>query len=422
MIRINFGEFGRLNSQMMLVRGVGMASNLGFHVALTHILGAGEYGVWAATTALLTCLLPMARCGWDTGLLRHAADAESDLNLRRLTRSALLSSTVVAAVLAVAATGYLAHFEPAVSIGWPLAFAWLAGAAAIEIIAAELCGLKHVSLAFLVRDIFRPIFAMTGFYLLIDRLGYRPDSELAFQAGAAALISLSIGLYVALHRLAPLDTVKGQKYSWRHECLPYCLTAVVCSILERIDILIFSHFAEDVAVGRYSVASRLASYVPLILITASAATAPLFVEARQSKTAVQRLFRKVTFISIIGAVPIALALAVAPNLLLGIFGRDFQGDTLTLRLLVVGQCFLVLAGPSQLFLGMCGHKRALVVLLLIATANSFVFQLIGASTGSSEWLAVAVVASSIAWHGSMWLVARRIIRQMPDDDYDVAVE
>jgi O-antigen/teichoic acid export membrane protein len=413
-------QFSRFNLQTILIRGAGIVAAIAMHVTLGNLLGVDEYGKLASLLAVAGCLLPIAKWGWDVGLLRASAGKSPHAGRGiaiRAARAILATSPVLAVVAGIYLWLQADFSDPWV---WLAMVIWLIGSALVETFAAGHRGLKAIGLSQISREVARPLATVILFALLVQTYRLPAQSRVAFWSWAVVslVVGICLGLnYVKLTR--PNDEAgqnfTGEKFNWMSECAPFCLVAILQAFLERTDILLIGWFVEDYDVGRYAASSRLASYVPLFLVTACTAAAPLFVESRYSQTQVRRLFRWVSLVSVLGGVPIALILFLVPGPLLRIFGKDFSGDEGVLRLLVLAQLCVLISGPSQLFLGMCGFIRQQVVMLSVASVTLASLQVLGALLYGIYGIAVGSVIGIVIWHGGMRLLAERAIRSMGDE-------
>lgn len=177
--------------------------------------------------------------------------------------------------------------------------------------------------------------------------------------------------------------------------------------MKRLDVLLIGAIAGTDSVGPYAVALRFSEALQLPFIAGSVLVASRISElsALRDAAGLQRLLTgavRITFaLTLVGALP----LLVAPQVFLGLFGKEFAGADTMLRLLVIGQLANAATGYASGVLTMSGHERvALATIGVIGAANlvgnAVLITLlgpIGAALGSATSMVVANVA--------LWLLA-----------------
>lgn len=179
--------------------------------------------------------------------------------------------------------------------------------------------------------------------------------------------------------------------------------------MKRLDVLLIGTIAGTDSVGSYAVALRFSEALQLPFMAGSVLVTPRIAELStlRDTAGLQRLLttgvRTMLALTLAGALP----LLVAPQLFLGLFGKEFADADTMLRLLVIGQLANAATGYASALLTMSGHERiALATLGVIGAANlvgnAVLITLlgpVGAALGSSTAMIVANVA--------LWLLAWR---------------
>lgn len=406
-------QFTRHGLRTLAIRPFGMAATLGMHLYLARELGVAGYGQWASMIAVLSCLLPFAKLGWENALLhsvpKYVLQDKSGL-LVAVSGQVRNSLILTSALLATLAFYFLRQYRySAHDIHWFTIFLWLLGIGLVEVFTTAFLGLKFISFSQIARELVRPL----GVVLSLAGLSYLFEVPLtagvAISTGAVVSFAWGAALFLGFRWAvtSSTDDEPAPPFSWRANCSSFWAVSVMIMVLEHADLVILGWFAADESLGKFAVSAKLASYVPLVFVTASNAVAPLFVEADHDSNADPwRLFRRVTVVGTLGAIPLACLLLFATKPIVGMFGHDFGGQETVLYLLVLAQLIRVVSGPGQLFLMMCGHAKRVASLLAVATVLSLTLATVGSYLGGANGLAYGVVVGSIFRHGGMLVAAR----------------
>jgi O-antigen/teichoic acid export membrane protein len=179
--------------------------------------------------------------------------------------------------------------------------------------------------------------------------------------------------------------------------------------MKRLDVLLIGSIVSTDDVGPYAVALRFSEALQLPFIAGSVLVASRISELNtlQDTSGLQRLLTAAVRMTLALTLAGALPLLAAPQLFLGLFGKEFAGADTMLRLLVMGQVANAATGYASGVLTMTGHERVALAVIGVVGAGNLVgnavlitaFGPIGAAWGSSTAMVVANVA--------LWLLAWR---------------
>jgi O-antigen/teichoic acid export membrane protein len=156
-----------------------------------------------------------------------------------------------------------------------------------------------------------------------------PAAAVAQTAAAAILISRRYGL--GRPSVAPADWLPTL-----HEALPYGLSVLIRRVSIRLDVVLLGLLIGTTAVGIYSAAYRVIFMVMFIPLLASVAVLPRVSRAYASnaREELSALYHQSLRFAVLVGLPSLLGLwLVAPDLVLSLFGQDFEGSIWLLRLL-----------------------------------------------------------------------------------------
>ena len=285
-------------------------------------------------------------------------------------------------------------------------------------------GLGSMNPTVLINQILRP-----GGQLLLIGILYIGDDPEAWQLGAAWMIPVLVGLFVALVGVIKLGGAEGSGPSivspsefWSYS-RPRALSTALQIALERIDILIVGALLGTQASGTYGALTRyIAAGNFLIYAVAQSSSFSLRKEiAADNLDRARGVLRQTTSWLMLLAWPYFLVVALKPEPLANLLSNEYVPDAEILSILAVGMMVSAAAGPidSTLLmlgrsgLGLAGVAAAIVtdiaLLLLLAPR----YGLVGAAIA---WAAAVVVQNALAsWFvgsasglssmGKPWLIA-----------------
>ncbi len=219
------------------------------------------------------------------------------------------------------------------------------------------------------------IFLLIGVFLVFHNS--RKD-QLLIGVALATLISTIVGVVLELYFLFRMVSRVTQRSSevyeireWLGFATPNFLTAIVDTVLESIDTLLLVFYAvSNVAIGQYSAALKISTFVSVPLLSLNAMFAPTIAEL-YSKGEVQKLvamFKTVTKWSITLSLPIFLVVTVFSVPLLGISGSGFVPAWPLLVALSIGSLGNTVTGSVGNMLLMTGHQKLSFLNSLTAVA------------------------------------------------------
>lgn len=155
-------------------------------------------------------------------------------------------------------------------------------------------------------------------------------------------------------------------------------------------------------VGQYRAAWQFVMLAGMVQLTMELMIGPrIAAAARVGDTAgIARIARRMVGLVLVLASPLFLAIFIAPQFLLGIFGPRFVPGALALQLLGVGQLVRLASGPLGVIQVMTGHQRW----ILIQAASGVVLCVVGAA-----WLIPRYGAAGAAGATMVAIVGRTLV-------------
>jgi O-antigen/teichoic acid export membrane protein len=407
-------------SGVFAVNVLGTAAALGAHAALTYLLGAEHYGVFATVFAWGAILLLPAVLGFDTSFLRFLSQyrVEEDWSrYRGLVRRGRL--TVVLAGVGVGALTIVAGVLLRERITDELAWTFVVAALVLPVQAlallqqAELRAMKRVVISQLPLGLLRP--ALLAVVALLVGWWAAPALEapgaMAIQ-GLAVIGALGLG-WGMLRALRPEEaaaaTPSYDMREWVRVSVPVFLVSGMRVLLNHVDILLIGILVGTTDAGIYAIASRVARLMTFGLTAGNAVAAPLISEAfaRRRSGDLQRVSTFVARVATASSLAIGLVLVISRSFALGLFGAAFEVGGGVLLILAIGHLVNAFTGPVGLLLNLTGHQNANarisgVVTLLNAILNVPAILLFGME--GAAVVTAALIATQNLW---AWVEVRR---------------
>lgn len=388
-------------------------------VALARWLGAAQFGIFSFVSALALLLAIPAQLGLSVLVLRDASieriEADPATTAGLLRRAYQLAIT---ASLILLALGVLVDYQLPANSAYKGRL--LIGLAALPflVIAALNIGVGRA---------FGRVIVVKGLFDIGRSLGLLVGVGMALAIGMPASGRSALALFaatsiiVALLQAARLKAVvparlrgvtpRFETRTWLTAAVPFALVAAIDVLMRQTDLLMVGGLLPPAEVGRYAVASRMATLVTLSMlgINMLAASAYADLYRRGEIEAMQQLARRLAHGMFWPALGVAFGLVVAGNWLLSWFGPGFQAAYAPMLILICGCLVNVGAGSVGYLANMTGHQWQAVRIQGVSVALNFglnallipPFGLIGAAIATA-------ISTGLANIGLHIVVARRI--------------
>ncbi len=361
----------------IVARGLGPLGTFATTLIVARMLGTEATGYFFVILTLVTGLSIVARFGLGTALQRFVGNASGrgdDALIRRLFQRALRISASLAVLLGAlcfVAAGLLAD----------LLFGDDSQANLVRIMSLLIIPLSLLGIfAAFFKSLSRPVwgsFIEAGLLPLLGLAGTLSVVLIAtptIEILAAVLLIAGFGALILAHRVLRrfLPRQDGSCSGLPPRFLGSCLSLTGVDLLQYallwLPFLLLPALAGPDDAGLFNVGHRLAAQLGLIPMVFASITAHRFAAHYQRSEAQElaSLARDSTRAMLLMGLPFAMILIGFGRPILGVFGPDFPQAEQALQILVVGQVFNLVTGPSGYLLTMSGHER-LLTWIMVAT-------------------------------------------------------
>ncbi len=353
--------------------------------------GFGQVSVFLSLAALISVI---GARGQHMALLRFLPGAGAGraallgASRRRATRAtAMLAGLLMLAGLALHLAGYLPGFTPLV-LGLGVMLGAVAGWA--DFLAHRARAEGRLLLSILPKELFWRMFAI-GLFLLVLPEGSGAVPALAVLVSSLMVLNLMSGL--ALPRLASSDPApKG----WHRASGAFWLGSVSNLFLAHADTAVVGLILGPVPAGVYFVANRLAQVLGFFMMSQNIVISPELARAHENgdRRALANIAQRATRAMSAPTLVAGLALWLAAEPVLALFGPDFVAAAPALRWLILAAGLNAITGPGDIVMNMAGQEHAAMHIAAGSLAAGVLFLPLGALLGGAEGVACAVLIAT----------------------------
>jgi O-antigen/teichoic acid export membrane protein len=322
------------------------------------------------------------------------------------------AAAIVGVVLAVLEGYRILVFEP----GWPLVAIMVLLQGAVLGFSGVLNSFNRLLASQFLESIVRQILYLlliAGVVLLGFTLTPALLFEIAILAVLPALFAMAWLTRLEFRKLpeGPL-TEPPSRLVWFGAAFPLFLTTFVNLALLDMDVLMIGLMLGDYEVGLYRAAARGAMLVSIANMIALQLVGPMLSRAISEgrDLEAQRFLDQAAVTSLALGGSICLVLGLAAPFYLSLFGSEFTGAVTALRILLVCQFLIVLAGADAVLLIMLRRERTVLLLTATALLANLILNLSLIPIWGMEGAAVASLIAMAIVRLSLLLVIRRTTR------------
>ena len=394
----HMSEVMRGASVSLVLKSIGAALAFGFNVLLVRLIGTGDTGLYFLALMIANIATIFGRVGLDNALLRFTSAHASTSQWAEVRgvyhigmKIALVASSIVTICVFLIAPYLTGAIFKKPELTEPLR--WMS-AAIIPIVVFNLHGqllrgLKHIAKSQVILVVGVPLLSTVGIYFLTPIAGLK-GAIFAFVIATGLTAILSIVWWRSVTPQLKQYTPNFSARRLFQSSKPLFLVASINQILGWMGIFFLGIWASTEDVGIFSIATKVAISIALILKSVNSITAAKYAELYHSgqHSDLASTFRRSSLLIGGCALPIYMCFIFFPDIIMNIFSPDFVRGKTALVILATGEFINSITGSAGNLLMMTGHEKLVrncaVFSLLLLSALCMVlipaFDIIGAAT------------------------------------------
>ena len=353
------------------IRVVSAAIAFFSQVLLARWMGSDEYGIFVFVLVASVILGGLACLGFQTAVIRFApeyrATDQIDL-LRGILLASRLFALASATLLTAIGLAALWLFQDAVPGYYLLPLVLGAFCLPVMALGEVLDGTARAHslsrLALLPTFIVRPLLIIAAMAVLTRFGGLAPDADTAVLGLLVAAWVTTLGQLLLVHRKTSREAGPGLRENdmrrWMAVALPIFLVEGFFNLLTNVDILMVGHFLPPADVAVYYASVKTLALVHFVYFAVKAGAAQRFSQYRHSGDAerYESFIHQTIRWTFWPSLAMAVLMLVCGDLLLGLFGPEFDEGYPLLFILIIGVLARSTVGPAESVLTMSGEQKA----------------------------------------------------------------
>lgn len=369
-------ELIRNSSTVLFLKLSTVGLNYLFFLFLSNYYGAKEVGIFSVSFTLLQLFSILSRSGLEIGIFKLISSQKKSKEAVRKYLSRSRSFILIISILLLAFSYLIDLFAP------NLIFQ---DSESKKYLGIFLLALPFYALMFFNSEVFRAsskfirfmFYQNLGMYLMLCLiLGFALFLfELNFELLAiyftASLVSLCLSSFFPSYS----HQYKGEENQSAFkellsQSIPIGISTLSFFIMNWIDGIVIAQFYPEEIAGKYAIAFRIALLGSFALMAVNSAIGPKVSQLYNSNKIAEMMSeaRKSTKLGFYISVPVMLITFIFPEFLLSIFGEEFTDAVLPLLILLVGQFFNTICGPTGVVLQLTGYQKVFRNIVLVSAA------------------------------------------------------
>ncbi|CAA0079801.1 Uncharacterised protein [BD1-7 clade bacterium] len=378
---------------------------------LARVLGVQDYGFYTFCLSIIAILCIPAQLGFPTLLTKEFAASRANGvwgETRGLVKFSHMSVLFVSIFLMLFLSGYAYWSGADYTDNQLLALCIAGGLIPLLSLGAlrdsMLRGMHYVIASMLAENVVRPVF----FFVLL--------SIIYLSGQISASLPVIMFFYIIFSLIAfmiswafyfknrPLGLKNAHPElavgSWMKYVFPVGMATAFQVVNAQLSFIVLGVFVTPAEVGVYRIAVLFSGIVTIFLQVVDSYVGPKFSEMYVCGQIeeINKLYRKVTKIVFFATTPLVIFLCIAaPILISGMYGATFSTAITPMFILVFGQFFVAISGPSALLLLMSGHQKDALSALMISFAVNVLLHAILVGSYGIIGVAVSNCVMLILW-------------------------
>lgn len=397
-------------SSSFMVKVASAAISLIFYMYLGRVLGADGAGIFFLTLTIITIASVVARFGLENTLLKLVSKAVAKNKWGRV-YSAYLKSFKLVLIVSIlvsaaiyATSSYISMFMFSTSdkkLYIELAAISVTPLALSVLHAQAIQGLKKIFYSSAILNLLIPTIALVAALIVAENYGvFGVISSYVFAIYLVFIASILIwfNLIKNQNHDKNRDSSKVSNEEIYTSCIPLFWVSILQMIINWFSYMVLGASATEADVGVFGMCVRVVTLFGFFLMAINSITAPKIAAMykENSINEIEVMCRSSSTLLLYTTLPFFLITYVWADYILLLFGQEFTGNSLILRVLIVGQFVNIITGSVGILLVMTGHEKVmrnnliLTAVLCVVLNLAFIptYGLLGAAISFSLSMAV----------------------------------
>lgn len=356
-------------SSSFMVKAASAAVSLIFYMYLGRVLGADGAGVFFLTLTVLTIASVVGRFGLENTLLKLVSKGIS-INEWGIVYDAYVKSfrLVIIVSILISACIYIGSNYLSMLLFSTDENALLIELAAISVTplalsvlnAQAIQGLKEIFYSSIILNLLIPLIALSTAIMIAGNYGVLGVvSSYVFAIFIVFFISLLLWFYLIKDQVRDSGKVTNEEIYT--SCVPLFWVSLLQMIINWFPYMVLGTSANEADVGVFGVCVRVITLFGFFLMALNSITAPKIAAMykKQSIDEIELMCRSSSTLLLYATLPLFFATYFGAEYILTLFGREFAGNSLILRVLMLGQFINIFMGSVGVLLAMTGNEKSM---------------------------------------------------------------
>lgn len=356
-------------SSSFMVKVVSAVVSLIFYMYLGRVLGADGAGMFFLTLTIITIASVVARFGLENTLLKLVSRGVSQ-NKWGIVYTAYLKSFKLVLIVSILVSGviYTASSEISMLVFSTNDKALYIELAAISVTPLALSGLhaqaiqalKKIFYSSIILNLLIPLIALAVAWIFVVDYGVLGAiSSYVFAIFVVFLISILVWVNLIKNQKRDSSSVSNKEIYT--SCIPLFWVSLLQMVINWFSYMALGVSASEADVGVFGMCIRVVTLFGFFLMAINSISAPKIAAMYKSNSIneIEVMCRSSSTLLLYSTLPLFIGVYMWADNILLLFGPEFSGNGLILRVLIVGQFVNIITGSVGILLAMTGHEKVM---------------------------------------------------------------
>lgn len=409
---------GSLNSFFFKI--LGMAVGYVSMLYITNRYGAKEFGILSLLITIVSIFAIIPKFGMENALVRIVGELNSLKFISQIPivfKNVLIFSSVLALIFAFILF-YLSNYIATDILNKPYLVQYIKIVAITvvtttmtTIISATYQGMKKTKEFILIQALLLQLI----FLLFLFINGYvNVSNNVVTIYVYASIVTTILSFYFivkTLNSFMQKEENSQTKYNLKSvifTAFPMLLSGSFAMLMSWTDIVMIGIYKNEVDVGIYSAAQRMAALASLSLIAINTIAAPKFVEfySKGDIVGLEKIAKQSTKIIFFTSFPLILVYFIFPEYIMGLFGNEFMVGSTVLIFISIAQFVNAVSGSVGYIMQMTDNQKIFQNVIIFASIINIILNYILIPKYGINGAAIATMVSMIFWNITLMIYVK----------------